>query len=268
MNISFIGGGVMAEAILRGILSKGIAAPDGVCIGEPVESRRRYLTQTHGVKAVAGNKEAVRGADLIVLSVKPQSLPEVAAELAGSLGKEQAALSIIAGARLETLTSGLRHNAVIRVMPNTPAQIGAGMSLWIASDEVSADMRQTARSILRTLGEEIEVHEEKYLDMATALSGSGPAYVFLFIESLIDAGVYMGMSRDMARAVVMQTVVGSARLAQESGKHPAELRDMVTSPGGTTAEALRAFEEGSFRATVMKGVVAAYEKSKSLGGQK
>ena len=142
------------------------------------------------------------------------------------------------------------------------------MSLWLAAPTVSQAFRETTRSILRTLGEELEVAEEKYLDMATALSASGPAYVFLFLESLIDAGVYIGMSRDMARTLAMQTVLGSTRLAQESGKHPAELRDMVTSPGGTTAEALKVLEDGNFRATMINAVVAAYEKSKRLGEQK
>ena len=156
---------------------------------------------------------------------------------------------------------------MIRVMPNTPAQIGAGMSLWLASEGVSEQVRETTRSILATLGEEMEVTDEKYLDMATALSASGPAYVFLFIESMIDAGVYMGMSREMARTLVVQTVLGSAMLVKETGRHPAELRDMVTSPGGTTAEALKALETGRFRAVVMEAIVAAYEKSKSLGGQ-
>ncbi|MBI2171121.1 MAG: pyrroline-5-carboxylate reductase [Chloroflexi bacterium] len=268
MNISFIGGGVMAEAILRGILVKGIAAPKEVCIGEPVEARRRSLSKEHGVQTTADNREAARYGDLIVLAIKPQNLTEVMAELSGGLRKEQAVLSIIAGARMETLAGGLRHAAIVRVMPNTPAQIGAGMSLWLANRDVPPAYRGATASILRTLGEEMEVYDERYLDMATALSASGPAYVFLFLESLIDAGVYMGMSRDMARTLAIQTVLGSARLAQETGKHPAELRDMVTSPGGTTAEALRALEEGGFRATILRAVAAAYEKSKRLGEQK
>ncbi|MBI4313093.1 MAG: pyrroline-5-carboxylate reductase [Chloroflexi bacterium] len=268
MKIAFIGGGVMAEAILRGILANGIAAPKDVCVGEPVAARRQYLERQHSVRATADNKEAVRNGEMVVLSIKPQNLPEVLAELGGAMNSEQAVLSIIAGARMETLSAGLRHKSVVRVMPNTPAQIGAGMSLWLASDGVSETFRSVTRDILRTLGEEMEVHDEKYLDMATALSASGPAYVFLFIESLIDAGVYMGMSRDMARALAVQTVLGSTMLVKETGKHPAELRDMVTSPGGTTAEALRAFEEGRFRATVLDAVVAAYEKSKRLGEQK
>ena len=236
--------------------------------GEPVEARRQQLAERHGVAITADNREAAQDGDLVVLSIKPQNLPEVLAEIRGSLRKEQGVLSIIAGARMDAIALELRHQGVIRVMPNMPAQIGAGMSLWLAAPAVSQPFRETTRSILRTLGEEMEVVDEKYLDMATALSASGPAYVFLFLESLIDAGVYMGMSRDMARVLALQTLLGSARLAQESGKHPAELRDMVTSPGGTTAEALKVLEEGRFRATVIDAIVAAYEKSKQLGEQK
>ena len=257
----------MAEAMMAGILRQGIAQPQDVCVGEPVESRRQHLAGRHGVAVTADNREGSAYGDLVVLSVKPQSLPEVLAGLRGSLRKEQTVLSIIAGARMETLVSGLRHEGVVRVIPNTPAQIGAGMSLWLAAPAVSQEFRETTRSILRTLGEEMEVSEERYLDMATALSASGPAYVFLFLESMIDAGVYMGMSRDMARTLALQTVLGSARLAHESNKQPAELRDMVTSPGGTTAEALKVLENGRFRATVINAIVAAYEKSKSLGGR-
>ena len=258
----------MAEAMIGGILRQGIAQPQDVCVGEPVEARRQQLTERHGVAITADNREAAQAGDLVVLSIKPQNLPEVLAELRGSLRREQVVLSIIAGARRDAMALGLSHEGVVRVMPNTPAQIGAGMSLWLAAPAVSQPFRDATRSILRTLGEEMEVTDEKYLDMATALSASGPAYVFLFLESLIDAGVYMGMSRDMARTLALQTVLGSARLAQESGKHPAELRDMVTSPGGTTAEALKVLEEGRFRATVIDAVAAAYEKSKRLGEQK
>ena len=258
----------MAEAMIGGILRQEIARPEEVCVGEPVEARRQDLSQRYGVSTTADNKEATRHGDLVVVSVKPQNLPDVLSELQGSLTTEQALISIVAGARLETITSGLRHEGVIRVMPNTPAQIGAGMSLWLATPAVSQEFRETIRSILITLGEELEVAQEHYLDMATALSASGPAYVFLFLESLIDAGVYMGMSRDMARTLTLQTVLGSTKLAKESGKHPGELRDMVTSPGGTTAEALKVMEEGRFKATVLSAVVAAYEKSKRLGDSK
>lgn len=267
MKIAFIGGGLMAEAMLRGILHRGVALPKEVWIGEPVETRRDYLGKTHGVLVAGDNVEAARHGELVILSVKPQNLPEVLKELEGTLQPEQVALSIVAGARMETIASGLRHEKTVRVMPNTPAQVGEGMTLWLARDAVEPGFREAIRSILQALGHELQVHDEKYLDMATALSASGPAYVFLFIESLIEAGVYMGMSRDMARELAVQTVVGSARLTYETDKHPAELKDMVTSPGGTTAEALRSLEERGFRATIMNSVIAAFEKSRRLGEQ-
>ncbi len=267
MRIAFIGGGVMAEAIIGGILGARLAEATDISVGEPVESRRAYLEQRYGLKAHARNADAAQGAHMVVLSVKPQSLGEVFTQLKGGLERGQTVVSIIAGARMKALVQGLGHAAVIRVMPNTPAQIGAGMSVWTAAPEVPQDMVQATRDILRTLGEEQYVPDEKLIDMATALSASGPAYVFLFIEALIDAGVYLGMSRDMARKLVLQTVLGSTRLVKESGKHPAELRDMVTSPGGTTAEALLAFERGAFRAAVLQAVIAAYQKSRLLGEQ-
>ena len=268
MRIAFIGGGTMGEAMIGGILEAGLAAPSEIKVGEPLESRRAYLAEKFGLDVQARNPDAVNGADLVVLSIKPQNLPETLLELRSVLNDNQAAVSIIAGATMATLVEGLGHGAVVRVMPNTPAQIGAGMSVWTASDDVHQDKIDATRGILRTLGEELYVSDEKLIDMATALSASGPAYVFLFIESLIDAGVYLGMPRDVARKLVIQTVLGSARLVDESGRHPAELKDMVTSPGGTTAEALMAFEQGGFRGTVLEAVHAAYEKSKALGGSR
>ncbi|MCL0044326.1 pyrroline-5-carboxylate reductase [Dehalococcoidia bacterium] len=267
MKIGFVGGGIMAEAMLNGILNQRIAEPLDVCIGEPVEARRQDLEKRYGIKTTQYNQEATAYGDLLILSIKPQNLPSVLTELTGSIRKEQVVLSIIAGATLETISTGLSHRAIIRVMPNTPAQIGAGMSVWVAAAEVDESFRNTTRSILDTLGEELEVYQEQYLDMATALSASGPAYTFIFLESLIDAGVYLGMPRDMAQSLAIQTVLGSTKLTQESGRHPAELRDMVTSPGGTTAEALKILEEGGFRATLLNAVVAAYQKAKRLGAR-
>ncbi|MCH8205733.1 MAG: pyrroline-5-carboxylate reductase [Chloroflexi bacterium] len=265
MRISFVGGGVMAEALVGGILDARLATAQEINVGEPVEARRAQLEEKYGLKAHAVNSDAIDGADMAVLAVKPQSLPEVLSELNGAVDGDLAVVSIVAGAKMETLVSGLNHQAVIRVMPNTPAQIGAGMSVWTAAPAVSADKVEATRQILRTLGEELYVTDEKLIDMATALSASGPAYVFLFIESLIDAGVYLGMPRDMARKLVLQTVSGSTKLVQESGRHPAELKDMVTSPAGTTIEALLALEKGGFRASVMQAVIAAYERSAALG---
>lgn len=265
MQIAIIGGGMMAEAIIGGSLAKGVATAQAITVGEPLAERRAYLEQRYGVVTMADNLQALKGAGLVTLAVKPQQLGEVLAQLRGKLESQQTALSIIAGATLETLSRGLDHEAVIRVMPNTPAQVGAGMAVWTATPETPEAAKETARAMLGALGEEMYVAEERYLDIATALSASGPAYVLMFIESLIDAGVYLGLPRPMARTLTLQTVLGSALLAIETGKHPAELRNMVTSPGGTTAEALLELEEGGFRATVMAAVIAAYEKSLLLG---
>ena len=254
----------MAEAMLGGILSKGVASRDEISVGEPLEDRCQLFQEQYGVFATTSNPKAVERGDIIVLSVKPQNLPEVLTSLDGGVRPDQSILSIVAGVKMSTIADRLGHPSVIRVMPNTPAQIGEGMSLWTCSPNVDNKGRQMAQSILRTMGEEIYVSDEKYLDMATAVSASGPAYVFLFIESLIDAGVHLGLPRDMARSLVLQTVLGSAKLVKETGRHPAELKDMVTSPGGTTAEALLALEEGGLRAAVINAVIAAHEKSVEL----
>jgi len=254
----------MAEAIISGILDAGLASPDDIKVGEPLESRRQHLTDKYGLTSTSNNNMVLEGAELAILAVKPQNLQEVLADIRPNMDSH-VVMSIVAGATIDTLTKGLDHTAVVRVMPNTPAQIGAGMTVWTASPEVSAKAMGTVRSILSTLGDELHVEDEKLIDMATALSASGPAYVFLFIEALVDAGVYLGMPRSVAHQLAVQTVAGSARLVQESGLHPTELKDMVTSPGGTTAEALRTFEQGGFTGIVIDAVTAAYEKSKALG---
>ncbi len=255
----------MAEALVGGVLSAELANPEEICVGEPLQQRRQYLSQRYGVLTGQDNSEVVRGAELVILAIKPQDLPAVCQNVSGRLGADQTVLSIVAGAKMSTLSEGLGHAAVIRVMPNTPAQIGEGMSLWTCAPAVDPARRELARSILGTVGQEIFVEEEKYLDMATALSASGPAYVFLFIEALIDAGVYIGLPRDMARTLALQTVYGSTKLVMETGKHPAELKDLVVSPGGTTAEALQVLESGAVPATIVAAVKAAYEKSIRLG---
>ena len=265
MKLSFIGGGKMAESIVHGVLSGNLAAPSDIAVGEPVAERRAFLKGEFGVSPVADNLEAASGADLVVLAVKPQDLGSVLSQLKGSLDGGQAALSIVAGARMSTLSQGLGHGAVVRVMPNTPAQVGSGMTLWTCSAGVSDGQREMTKAVLSSFGEQIYVSDEKYMDMATALSASGPAYVFLFIEALIDAGVYVGMPRDMARTLALQTVFGSARLVMETGRHPAELKDMVVSPGGTTAEALRVLEEQGVPAAIVAAVDAAFKKSVQLG---
>lgn len=265
MRIAFIGGGTMAEAMITGILERGLARPTDIAVGEPLEARRTALLQKFGVPAVASNQQAAAGSDVVVLSIKPQDLKAALQDLRGVLRPGQVAVSIVAGARLESVSQGLGHRQVVRVMPNTPAQVGMGMSVWTASPEVPPDRREQVRSLLRSFGEEIYVADEKYLDMATALSASGPAFVFLVIEALIDAGVHIGLPRDMARHLAVQTVLGSAQMVKQTGKHPAELKGMVASPGGTTVEGLLALEEGGVRAHIVRAVRAAYEKAKALG---
>lgn len=265
MKLSFIGGGKMAEAIVHGVIAAELAAPGDIAVGEPVAQRRAFLTSEFGVSSVDDNLAAASGADLVILAVKPQDLQPVLGQLNGELGPGQAALSIVAGARMSTLAAGLGHDAVIRVMPNTPAQVGSGMTLWHCAPGVTDAQREMTRAVLASVGREIRVADESYMDMATALSASGPAYVFRFIEALIDAGVYVGMPRDMARELALQTVFGSAKLVIDTGRHPAELKDMVVSPGGTTAAALRVLEQQGFPAAIIAAVDAAYQKSVRLG---
>jgi pyrroline-5-carboxylate reductase len=174
-------------------------------------------------------------------------------------------LSIIAGAPLQLLADGMAHASFVRAMPNTPGQIGQGITVWTASQEVNPTHLNQARTILGALGEEVFVEDEDYLDMATALSGTGPAYVFLFMEAMIDAGVHLGFSRRVATQLVMQTMSGAVAYARQSDRHVAELRNQVTSPGGTSAEALYQLEKGSLRTVISKAVWAAYQRSVALG---
>ena len=265
MKIAFIGGGNMGEAMLSAILDKGLSTPEAISVSDIKESRRQHLGQRYGVAVTESNRLAVEKGDIVVLAIKPQDLVGVMAELNGQLKSSQLVLSIIAGARINTLCRGLNHGCVVRVMPNTPAQIGLGMSVWTATAEVTEQQRGWASSILRAMGKEIYVDDEQYIDMATAVSGSGPAYIFLFVEHLVDAAVHIGLPRDMAQELVLQTVLGSGQFLQKSGKPPDELRRMVTSPGGTTAEALAQFEKGQFSELVIQAVSAAYNKAKRLG---
>jgi len=266
MQIAFIGGGVMGEAVIKGILSQGLAKPQDITTSDIDPERLSALRQGYGIKTSANNRRAMEGANVVVLAIKPQNLKEVLEGIRGP-AQEQLILSIVAGASIAAIVKGLGHNLIVRAMPNTPAQIGEGITVWTASDEVSQGQKEMAQSILGALGKEIYVSDEKYLDMATAVSGSGPAYIFLVIEALVDAAVHIGWPREKAEELVLQTVLGAARLVQATGKQPAELRKMVTSPGGTTEEALLQLEQGGLRALIDRAVIAAYEKAKGLGGK-
>ncbi len=264
-RLAFIGSGVMGEAIIKGILAKGLIDPQRIIVSDILPDRVQELQRQYGVRGTTDNSEAARFADILILSVKPQVLGKVLRELRGKVAEDVLVFSIVAGARIRTIARGLGVNAVIRVMPNTPAQIGAGMSVWTATSTVSARQKEQAQAILSALGEEAYVDEERYLDMATAVSGTGPAYIFLMMEALTDAAVHLGFSRKMALDLVTQTTLGSVLFAKQSSKHLAELRNMVTSPGGTSAEALYQLEKGSLRTVLSKAVWAAYQKSKLLG---
>jgi len=266
LKLSFIGGGNMGEAMVRGILAEDLIGSAQMVVSDPLPERRAVLEERYQVATSGHNRQAVRGADLVVFAIKPQTLAAVMDELKGELEADQLLLSIVAGAGISTLHRGLKHAAIVRAMPNTPAQIGEGICVWTASDQVAQEGKDVACAVLRSLGSEIYVDDESYLDMATALSATGPAYVFLFMEALIDAGVHMGFSRQVAATLVMETVRGSVLFAQKSGLHPAQLRNMVTSPGGTTAEALYQLDKGGFRTVLSKAVWAAYKKVKYLGG--
>jgi pyrroline-5-carboxylate reductase len=265
MKIAFIGGGNMGEAMLSALLDKGLSSPRDIFVSDISQSRRQYLKQKYGVTVMADNRLALKNAAVITLAIKPQNLAQAMAELSGQIKPTQLVLSIIAGAKIATLCRGLQHKRVARAMPNTPAQIGEGMTVWTATKEVTRRQKKWASSILGAMGKEIYVEDEKYIDMATAVSGSGPAYFFLFVEALMEAAVNIGLSHKMARELVLETMLGAGHLIQKSGKEPAELRRMVTSPGGTTAEALLEFEKGKFSDLVKRAVSAAHRKARILG---
>jgi pyrroline-5-carboxylate reductase len=265
MKVAFIGGGNMGEAMLAAVLEDGMVKPEAVWVSDVSLARRKALVQQYGVAAMAGNLEAISEKDIVVLAVKPQNLAEVMAGLKGQLKTGQVVLSIIAGARIDTLSKGLQHGTIARAMPNTPAQVGEGMSVWTATPQVTEEQKGLVGAILGAMGAEIYVDDEKYIDMATAISGSGPAYFFLMAESLIEAAADIGLPRDMARQLVVQTMLGSGRLIQQSGEEPAELRKRVTSPGGTTARALEQFKKGQFTGLFKRAVQAAYDRARELG---
>ncbi len=266
-NIAFIGSGAMAEAMIAGLIRQKLAKPEELFASGPRPERGDELEKKYGVKPFTDNAAAAHDADVVVLSIKPQRLSEVMKGIK-SVRAEALVLSIVAGASIKKIGAGLKHKAIVRSMPNTPGQIGEGITVWAASHETSDEQRETAKKILGALGEEVFVEDESYLDMATALSGTGPAYVFLFAEALIDAGVHMGFPRRMAEQLVLQTIKGSASFYEQAESHPAALRNQVTSPGGTSAEALYYLEKAGFRTAISRAVWAAYQRSLELGKEK
>jgi pyrroline-5-carboxylate reductase len=275
-RLAFIGCGVMAEAIIAGLLRRKLVGPDQIAGSHPREARREELHVKYGIEMFEQNREAVldaapaepNGGSIVVLAVKPQRLHRVLEELKGSFIKEQLVVSIVAGAKIETIAEELLHPSIVRTMPNTPAQIGEGVTAWTASADVTEKQERQVCAMLEALGKVVRVENEHQIDMATALSSTGPTFIFMMMEALIDAGVHMGFSRHVAQELIHQMMLGSVLFAKESHKHPAELRNMVTSPGGTSAEAIYQMEKGSLRTVLSKAVWAAYQKAVALGSKR
>jgi pyrroline-5-carboxylate reductase len=268
MKIAFIGGGNMGEAIIRSLLEGKICLPADIAVSDISGPRRQYLKKQYGINVTENNRDAVSGRQVVVLAVKPQNIGEVLAELKGNLKPNQLVLSIVAGVKISTISGGAGHTKVVRSMPNTPAQIGLGISGWTDTPEVNEEQKTWARLILGAMGKEIYFDDEDYLDMVTAVSGSGPAYFYLFAEALVEGAVRLGLKRQAAEALVLQTMLGAAHLMSESEKTPAELRRNVTSKGGTTERAIQVFEQGGLAEIVSRAVKAAYRRAKEMGETK
>jgi len=262
LRLGIIGSGKMAEAMISGLLAKKLVKPSQITATGPRQDRARELHKKYGIVTDTNNLSAVE-AEVVILAAKPQTMPKIIQEIKGKINTKTLLISIAAGVSLQTL-SETRVLHLARAMPNTPGRINRGITMW-SSNNATVKQKKQAAAILGALGAQVFVDEEKYLDMATALSGTGPAYVFLFMEALVDAGIRIGLPRYLSEQLVIDTVSGSAEYAKKVGEHLARLRDDVTSPAGTTAEALFELEQAGFRTALAKAVVAAYKRSIELG---
>ena len=266
IRLTAIGGGAMGEAFIAGLLrSEGAFRGDDIAVVEPVAARRDALNRQYGVRTDSVLANVVPGAAVVLCAVKPDQFGAVATDVQGLLAPEQLVMTLMAGVTIGSVVAGLQHAAVVRLMPNILCRVGAGMIVWQATPEVTTDQRDLCRRYFGAMGAELEVADEKYLDMATAISGSGPAYMFLILEALTDAGVHLGFRRDQAAVLAQQTMLGAAQLIRQEPQHPAQLRNTVTSPGGTTVEGLLVLEQRGVRAAIVEAVLAAYAKAQKLG---
>ena len=268
-KLGFIGGGNMAEALVKGLVSASFIEAKNIFVAEPSQSKRDALHAEYKIKVTADNRELAKKCDIIILAVKPQILKEVLHDIRTLVGSDKLIISVAAGVPISIMDGVLRGDSnkkfsVVRTMPNTPALVQEGVTAIASGKHVSKIDIKVAHRIFEAVGRTVDV-EESHLDAVTGLSGSGPAYIFMIIEALSDAGVKMGLSREVANILTIQTVLGSAKLARETGKHPGELKDMVTSPAGTTLSGLHALEEGSLRTTMMNAVEDATLRSRELG---
>jgi len=267
-KLAVVGGGAMGEALLAAAIAQEVCTADAITVGEPVASRRAHLVETHGVGVDSDNAKVVAGADVVILAVKPQQVQEALPPLQAALSRNALVISIMAGVPLGTIGSLLDHQSLVRAMPSILATIGEAATVWTATATTTSEQRSQAQALFAAAGLELFVADEHYLDMATAVNGSGPGFVFLLLEALIDGAVRVGLPRDTAAALIIQTVKGSALMAQNQEQHLAELRNLVTSPGGTTAAGLQALEAGGARAALQDAVMAAYRRSQELAEPK
>lgn len=265
MKLGLIGCGFMGEALLSATIDKGVAAPGDVFVAEVNDERCSVVSGRYGVRTTSNPQDVVDGSELVILAVKPQEFHRAAHTLDGRFRREQTIMSIMAGVPVDRIARALSHAAIVRVMPNTPAAVGEGVSVWMATPEVDDTARGQVGAILGAMGREVHVEDERYLDMATALSASGPGFIYMLIEAFIDAGVHVGFKRDVAEMLALQTFIGSTKYAEATGKHPAQLRNEVTSPAGTTAAGLVILEGAGVRGAIIDAIEAAYQRSRELG---
>ncbi len=268
-KLGFIGGGNMAGAIIRGLLSASFIGAKNIFVSEPSQAKCDALHAEYKIKVAADNRELAKKCDILILAVKPQILAEVLRDIAALVGRDKLIISVAAGIPIAIMDEALQGGksekfSIVRTMPNTPALVQEGATAIASGKHVSKTDMKIAHRIFEAVGCTVDVEEDQ-LDAVTGLSGSGPAYIFMLIEALSDAGVKMGLSREISNTLTIQTILGSAKLARESGKHPGELKDMVTSPAGTTMSGLHALEEGSLRTTLMNAVEDATLRSRELG---
>jgi len=265
VKLGLIGCGFMGETLLGATIKRDVVKPADVTVAEINEDRRAAIKRQYGVHVTANPADVVGPSEIVLFAVKPQEFAAAASQLQGKFRRDQTIVSIMAGVPIDKIFRQLAHAAIVRVMPNTPAAVGEGMSVWTATPEVDGVSREQVGAILGAMGREVHVDDEKYLDMATALSGSGPGFVYMLLEAFIDAGVHVGFKRNVAEMLALQTFIGSAKYAEATGKHPAELRNEVTSPAGTTAAGLLILESAGVRGAIIDAIEAAYARSRELG---
>lgn len=263
-KVGFIGAGLMAEALVRGMLAAPVADTKNICASDPSPDRRKVFEEILGGAVLADNTALVAAVEVVVLSVKPQVIPAVVDEIASGITADHLVVSIAPGVSLDWLKGKLGTGRLVRVMPNTPALVGAGASAYSPGDAATEEDAGLVEEILKSVGTCVRL-EEKLMDAVTGLSGSGPAYVYMAIEALSDGGVKMGLPRATATRLAAQTVLGAAKMVMETGKHPGQLKDQVTTPGGTTIEGVHVLEQAGLRKAFMNAVVAAAEKCRRLG---